>query len=243
MQDKKSPGTATNNLMGETMKNAFGLVIFLTLLGTLTGYANPQELENEHAAEKIVYVNATLVYSQWVAFPYPNGFVEAYEKDNGSVYIKESVLSGETIKEWSQMITLIGHKLLAKNPTVTPQLILSMLAKRYQQGCPDTFTSKGLGSFITNGHEAFVVFLGCGTVQNMPPASPWNQREETVIIAIKGSSDYYTIQWAERGPKIDHAPVFDEAKWMNRITQLKPIKICDRVPNESSPSPSCLNQK
>src|SRR3954471_11264879 len=52
----------------------------------------------------------TPVYSQLVRFSFPAGFTPAYQNDTGSYYIQESVLEGQTVQKWSQMITLTGSK-------------------------------------------------------------------------------------------------------------------------------------
>jgi hypothetical protein len=64
-----------------------------------------------------------------------------------------------------------------------------------------------------------------------------------LLIAVKGFSDYYTIQWAERAAPSNEAPILDDTKWSARFRRLNPIKLCDRVPNEPAPYPSCVNQR
>jgi hypothetical protein len=56
-----------------------------------------------------------------------------------------------------------------------------------------------------------------------------------MIQAFKGKADVYSIQWSERGPPQEQAPVLDEAKWKARLQQLGPIRICYFVPG-SRPS-------
>ena len=70
--------------------------------------------------------------------------------------------------------------------------------------------------------------------------------ETALIVAVKGRSDYYTVQWAERAQgdgkadgKAGGKPAIDEARWLDRLRQLQPIRFCPRVPGESAPFPSC----
>ena len=66
-----------------------------------------------------------------------------------------------------------------------------------------------------------------------------DKRSETaLIIAVRGSADVYTIQWAERGPGADK-PALDDAKWRDRLSKLNPIMFCAIVPGEAAPYPSC----
>src|ERR1700733_1809897 len=56
------------------------------------------------------------IYGQLVRLSMPSNFIAAAENVNGPSYIREAVLKGETIKAWTQMITVTGAKGLAGNP-------------------------------------------------------------------------------------------------------------------------------
>ena len=61
------------------------------------------------------------------------------------------------------------------------------------------------------------------------------------LIAIKGTADIYTVQWAERGAAADKADVAN-AKWQERLKKLSPLRVCPIVPGEASPYPSCIGK-
>ena len=65
--------------------------------------------------------------------------------------------------------------------------------------------------------------------------------ETALIVAVKGQSAHYTLQWAERGPTAGKIAV-DEAKWLERLRQLQPIRFCPIVPGEAAPYPSCVDK-
>jgi hypothetical protein len=88
-------------------------------------------------------------------------------------------------------------------------------------------------------YGAFAAVTGCGTVQN----GGYAHSEAALIVAIKGLSDYYTIQWAERGPAQPKLAGLDDAKWQERLKKLGPIKICPRVPGEAAPYVSCSGSR
>jgi hypothetical protein len=180
----------------------------------------------------------TPIYGQLVLFSYPAGFKHAHANDSGAHYIQESVLEGQTVDRWSQMITVTGSKGLATNPNVTPQRMLENVAAGFQRACPATFNAVALGSMKFSGHDAVIFFVGCGSVQTGIARS-----ESALLVAIKGASDYYTIQWAERGVPTARTPQFDADMWTARLKTLQPIKICPRVPGEAAPYQSCINQK
>ena len=82
----------------------------------------------------------------------------------------------------------------------------------------------------------FAVVVGCGKIGETAKRS-----ETTLIIAIKGSADLYTVQWAERGAVAEKADV-NNAKWLERLQKLAPLRVCPIVPGEAPPYPSCVGK-
>jgi len=208
----------------------------LSMLVCAVALADPPPVATPDGSPQKRPVAITPVFSQLVAMAFPEGFVPAYENTSGKNYIQEAVPRGETVDDWSQMVTLTGARDLALNPEMSPPVFMSGMANGFKGQCPATFATKALGKLAINGHAAFVALIGCGALQSGKPHS-----EMALVVAIKGSTDMYSIQWAERGPPTDQPPVFDEARWRLRFRQLSPIKVCDRVPDEKPPYPSCLD--
>lgn len=178
------------------------------------------------------------VFSQLVVFSYPGGFFPAFEEAKNGSYIQESVPKGESVQNWSQMITVTGAKGLASNPDMSPVSFANELAALFRNACPASFAGKGLGEFKLDGHDAFVAVISCGSVNAAESA----RSESALVIVIKGKQDYYTLQWAERG-KASRGPLpFDGAKWSGRLKQLGPLALCPIVPGEAAPYPSCLGR-
>ena len=222
---------------GVTMFHAVsGLVLAATFAAT-PSLAQDRKID-ELRGQGLSVGAVTPIFGQLVMLSYPTGFKPAHENNTGAQYIQESVLDGESLHNWSQMITLTGVKGLAANPKATPQLFVQHIAGGFQRACPGSYAAKSIRSFTVSGHDAFAALVGCGAVQSGPQRS-----EVALVIAVKGSSDYYTIQWAERTAASSQAPTLDDAKWSARFRQLNPLKLCDRVPNEPAPYPSCVNQR
>ena len=176
------------------------------------------------------------IYGQLVRFSMPSNFVGAFENTNGGSYIREAVLKGETVKQWTQMITVTGTRGLATNPQSTPEGFAVSIAAGFKKACPDTFAVKPFGAAKFGDQDGFVAVAGCGRVRA-------DKHGETVlIVAVKGSTDYYTIQWAERAPSSAEKPAIDNAKWQERLNKLKPIRFCPIVPGEAAPYPSCVGR-
>ena len=176
------------------------------------------------------------IFSQLVTFSMPQAFVVVGENTNGPSYIREAVLKGETASRWTQMITITGAKGLVANPKLTPEAFAASIAGGFKSACPDTFVAKGVGPATFGDQDAYVALASCGSVE----AAPDQHSETALVVAVKGSADYYTLQWAERTPA-SGKPVIDEAKWLERLRQLQPIRLCPIVPGEAAPYPSCVS--
>jgi len=181
----------------------------------------------------------TPIFSELVMSPCPDGFHPAYQNTNGGHYTLEMVLKGETVDQWTQMVTVTGVQGHSTDPTVTARTRLDLKANVFRNACPDTFAAKPLGSTSISGHDAYVAWLSCGNTIHGGSA----HSESDLVVSIKGAEDCYTIQWAESGPASSQPLTFDWAKWGDRLEKMNPMKVCPRVPGESAPFPSCLKQK
>ena len=189
--------------------------------------------------------SGTRVYGTWpvfhqiIAISYPKGFAPAFEKTNGGSYIQESVLHGESVDHWTQMVTITGAEGLALKPDSTPENMTGFFVRRFRQLCPSTFSGTRLPSDPVAKWNGTITLIGCGSfVQSGQELS-----EATLIITLKGDQDYYTVQWAERGPATAGPIVYDKKIWSDRLQQLLPVRICDKVAGEAAPFPSCINPK
>jgi hypothetical protein len=176
------------------------------------------------------------IFSQLVVFSLPDDFTMFSEHTQGTQYIREAVLTGESTMKWSQMVTITGAKGLASNINVTPQVFANGIAGGFKKVCPTSFNGAALGAFKLGRNDAFAAFISCGVANSS--VDPYS--ESMLLIVIKGENDYYTIQWAERS-KASTTPIeYDETKWVDRLKRLSPIKLCSIVPGETAPYPSCV---
>ena len=217
-------------------------LLVLTALSALCALASAQGRARQGSeADAVVQaapsVRAVMpVFSQLVAFSYPRGFVPAFEEAKNGNYIQESVLKGESVQHWSQMITVTGARGMATKPGMTPLRFSNELAAGFRNACPDSYAAKGVGKVKVGSHEGFASVISCGSVN----AAGGDRSESMLAIVIKGEQDIYTLQWAERGPASKGPLPFDDAKWSGRLKQLMPLALCPIVPGEAAPYPSCL---
>jgi hypothetical protein len=208
----------------------------MVALALLSGGALAAEVTGEPHVSSI-----SPVFHQLVAFSLPPEFMSqkaTYERNSGSFYIREHVPEGETVDKWSRMITLTGARDLASNPNATPQAMLERMVAGFRRHCPDTFSAVVPGAQTVDGFQAFEVIAGCGHIGSGSDV----YSEAAIMLAIKGSADYYTLQWAERGRDSPHPPTLDATYWTRQLARLSPIRLCPIVPGESAPYPSCAGR-
>lgn len=221
-------------------KTLLGLaLVFITNLSASADSVTPMSEVEALRAQRYTVRSITQVFGQLVMLSFPKGFKPIFENANGPQYTQEWVPDGETVKKWTEMITLTGAKGIASNPNATPQLLASRIASGFKKDCPDTYNAVGLGAIKLSGYDAFAAIVSCGIA--LPTGAPYS--ESALLIVIKGESDYYTIQWAERGVSSNSPINLNDAKWADRLNRLSPIKLCPIVPGEAPPYPSCVAQK
>ncbi|WP_439544396.1 hypothetical protein [Hyphomicrobium sp.] len=176
------------------------------------------------------------IFGQLVAFTQPPGFVPVFEEPTANRYIREAVPKGETVENWTQMITITGVKGAAADPEASPEGFASAIVDGFKRTCPQTFATAVLSEDQIDGHDAYAVVASCGSVGTEGAA----HSETALIVAIEGAEDYYTIQWAERSEAAAEPLDIDDDAWRQRFEQLSPIRLCPIVPGESAPFPSCV---
>jgi hypothetical protein len=181
------------------------------------------------------------IFGQLVRTSQPKGFqiAPAYEKVVSGRYTRETVLDGENVDAWTQMITISGAKDLAINPDATPRKVSNNIAGGYKNACPGSFSAAVFPPEKIDGREAFVAIISCGT----SPLTQGSTSESALVVVIKGEQDYYTFKWSERTAPSSTPMAIDVAKWSDRFKLIMPIHLCPIVPGEPAPYPSCIDKK
>jgi hypothetical protein len=206
----------------------------LTLAITATLVMGPAD-----AGPSIIAV--TPIFGQVMAITYPSQFKMVNQETKGPYYLQESVKSGETVDQWSEMITLTGRQGAASLPQASAKSFVLNIFKDFQTACPATFSILELSPRNLDGRETFAAIGSCGAVSTAEEASKHAAHSETaLIVGIKGNADIYTIQWAQRGQPSTRPLVLEPGVWADRFKQLEPIHVCERGPNEIQ---SCAARK
>lgn len=180
----------------------------------------------------------TPIFSQLIAWHLPLRFHGVNEQATQRSYLFEAVPQGQTTDQWSEMITLTGMADAASDETLTPDSVIVDLGAGFKKACPDTFSAGKLDAPDIGGYAAFAAVISCGQVGSAAGL----HSETAMILAIKGRQDYYTLQWAKRGPPQATPIKLDAAPWHEALAQLLPVWLCDKTSGEVAPYPSCLHQ-
>jgi len=114
--------------------------------------------------------------------------------------IIEWVPAGETVFDWTQMITvtaLSGAGLDGKNsryPVTAAAAMLNRIGGRFQEACDGAHLMPIEAQPIANTRNVEAAVVVCERVTGQ------NHGELAVILAVVGMSDLYTVQWAQRFP-------------------------------------------
>lgn len=178
------------------------------------------------------------VYGQIVAFPLPAPFdiTADYEAEQNGSYLLENVPAGETVEAWSQMLTLSGTEGAAQRTDAAPAPLAEWLAGQFVEGytsaCAGPVAAQALPPPQGGAARAvFAAWIGC------PHVAGSGHAEEMLLVVMIGAQDIYTLQWAERSPAADRLTMAPH--WPDRLALLARTGLCDPVPGEAAPYPSC----
>jgi hypothetical protein len=176
------------------------------------------------------------IFSQLLYFHAPVAFQPAFENTHDDDYIQESVLQGESVGAWTEMLTVTGlRNVVAKQPEATPKQLAAVIASGFAKACPGSYVQKSLHDGKMYGVDDFVMVVSCGT----SPTTGGKTSETAAIAVLKGQKDFYTLQWAERAAPSATPLDIDLALWSARVKTLMPWKLCPIVAGEAAPYPSC----
>ena len=150
--------------------------------------------------------------SEDIYFDLPPGFEEGFEDDDESFFIQEWVPTGETVNDWSQMLTLTVQDM----PNLDPVEFFNHMADGWEEACPE-YGAMLLHEGLENNYPVAVWFLKC-------PNNPMTSKPEfTYVKGVSGNENFYTVQlaYALRSDEIDESTVNQS------MTFLKQVTVCD----------------
>lgn len=145
------------------------------------------------------------------------GFVVGHEAANAEQSIREEVPAGETVEDWTRMVTT--QRFGGAAARVTPTGFLEMIGRNLAAVCPGARTSK----ILTNprgGHAAAQVRAFC------PLLAQTGKPETFIMLVIAGSEDLHVKQVAFR-----REPTDDDVEWGEAV--LAAVVYCETAQRDA----------
>jgi hypothetical protein len=148
----------------------------------------------------------------------PPGYEVAYRVERGNMVMNEMVPDGQTVNNWTEMVTVqIFHGLKS-----VPEKFRDTLQRQWIGACPGGSGSE-VTSDIENGYPVLVWMLDC------PKNPATGQPEITWFKAIAGNDSFYLAQKAFKFKP-------SEVQIGHWTAYLKAIAVCDtRIPGRACP--------
>ncbi len=195
------PGRRNNSRVSRSRRR----LAFAALLLTLT---------TRHAAGQLVNENLLITF--------PQGFRVANDQKANGVHLSEMIPKGESIDDWSQMVTV---QIFFGAPAMTTPEFEANMETGWKATCPGA--SKGhVADGLENNYRFSLWIQSC-------PRNPATGKPETTFFkAIAGNDSFYLVQKAFRSK-----PTMDEVG--AATAWLRKIEVCDsRRPEHACPKPA-----
>ena len=149
----------------------------------------------------------------------PEGFKIGYQAEQGNQTITEMVAEGETVEDWTTMVTV---QVYLGETTITPEQARDTLTQSWFDACANSEVYP-VADGAENGYNFVLWQLYC-------PLNPATQKMEyTYMKAIQGNDSFYLVQVAFR-----YEPTEDAiTQWIRYLQQ---VQVCDsRIAERSCP--------
>jgi hypothetical protein len=149
------------------------------------------------------------IYNRVLSFKLPRPFVTAYRQQATGGYIVEYLPDGQTLANWTQMITVTSQRGVGAAQVEDEALADYIFNKR---SCPGwVYRDLGAVASSTSARQRMIM-LGCDVVQGsdyskaVPGAS-----ERAAIMFLRDGENIWSVQFAERNLPGQSKPLFDPA--------------------------------
>lgn len=138
------------------------------------------------------------LFDRVLAFRLPSGFVRATDTDNGTNVLIEFVPKGQTVANWTQLVTVQAYRGLGRSPEPTAQI-----ARRafYPAACKigPLYADGGEKPFAP-GVKRSIVSNGCASLPaGAYPKALKGAGEQDFLYIFRDADTIYTLNYAERG--------------------------------------------
>jgi len=202
------------------------IAIFFISLVSLT--VNAESLEpidkvpDDIKSEKVIIP----IYSQKLAFRLPTDWKPAFKDQNANMFMIEFTPKNESIKSWSNLLSLQGFKNLAARGS--SEQFLDQLASVFKSTCGEYLIYEKIDSPIIDGYESTSAILGCSKMPKSHQSGvKKGQSEVGYYHSIRGEKDIYFIHKSIRGDSFENSkPPLTKDNVASFFKSFMPIELC-----------------
>jgi hypothetical protein len=168
-----------------------------------------------------VSLGQSLIEAEHLMFSPPKDFIVGYKASHDNYFITEFVHTGQTVDDWTEIVTMQ----IWRHETVDPASFLQGIGGRYKKDCPGAeVDGGGIHTGQVNGYAISMLVLRC-------PNNPSTAKLETTVFrVIQGNDALYSVQYAWRS-----VPSDQELK--DALHLLANATVCDtRTPGHPCPA-------
>ena len=149
------------------------------------------------------------LYGRTLSFTLPAGMTLANDKGNGTNVLKEYVPKGETLANWTRLVTIQAYRGLGSDPASTAEIAQRAF---YPAACKvgPIYQDNGERS-VGDGLQRSLVVNGCASLPpGAYPKALAGAGEQDFILIFRDDETIYTLNYAVRGkPFAGKAPPID----------------------------------
>jgi hypothetical protein len=163
------------------------------------------------AASAVAVLPLSPAWAEHLASPDLPGFVVGHEAANAEQSIREEVPAGETVEDWTRMVTT--QRFGGAAARLTPTGFLEGITRDLSAACPGARTSRVLTG-TRSGHTGAQMRAFC------PLLAQTGKPETFIMLVIAGAEDLHVKQVAFR-----RVPTDEDVEWGEAV--LAAVVFCD----------------
>lgn len=174
------------------------------------------------------------VFSQVLVVSVPEGFALASEEATDGTYARTLLPPGESSKNWTRRLSYSAARGLSRDSGATLAGHAARLLSPLKAQCTSGYAEKVLTSGEQGGVERHVVVAACAAFHGRAGG------ETALVSVVRGTQDYYAVEWREKTAGVDPAASIRPAGWIDAYRKIGAIRPCDPAAGEAAPYASCL---
>lgn len=138
------------------------------------------------------------LYGRTLSFTLPADMVRANDQENGTNRLIEYVPKGETVSNWTRLVTIQAYRGLGTSPQPTAQIARQAF---YPAACKVGLIYQDNGEkALAGGLKRSLVLNGCASLPaGAYPEALAGAGEQDFIVIFRDSDTIYTLNYAVRG--------------------------------------------